>query len=238
MDNNTIYQWILQQFTVSARAKGLQIILSPYLSTYIRSGDRVLDLCCGSGAMSFWFEEQGAEVIGMDIAPYMLALAQDEARSRNSAVNFIEADIHKQDFGNELYDLISCFGNSITDFPLSDFMRLGNKVATALRVGGRFFVQYHDGSFRYLRRDAIWEGVYQETPERTTYRFKEYLPELGALVTIIQNETLGEEYQRTGYIYTVPVVQLVMNNFLCLEQHIVLAENHFLDIFIKISEGS
>lgn len=233
MDNNTVYKWILNQFTIPARAEELQLLLGPHLSGLVQPGDRVLDLCCGAGGMSFWFEGQGARVTGMDNAPYMLDLARDEARLMDSAVAFVEADVHKQDFGHELYDLVSCFGNSITDFPIQDFFHLGEKVAAALKDGGRFLVQYEDGNSRYLRRDAKWEGVYQEAPERITFSFIEYNPELGATVNKIRNETLGEEYLRTGYIYSAPIVQLAMSVSLDLEKHIVLGENHYLDIFTK-----
>ena len=69
MNNNTVYEWILQTtFTVSAREKSLQR-MEPYLSALIKSGDEVLDLCCGSGFVSFWFEDQGAKVTGIDFAP-------------------------------------------------------------------------------------------------------------------------------------------------------------------------
>jgi hypothetical protein len=59
------------------------------------------------------------------------------------------------------------------------------------------------------------------------------LPESGASVNTIRNETRGEEYERKGYIYTVPAVHLAMSNVLNLEQHVVVDENVFLDTFIK-----
>lgn len=55
MHNNTIYEWILPAFTVSGRAKSL-MKMEPYLSALVQPGNNVLDLCCGSGPMSFWFE--------------------------------------------------------------------------------------------------------------------------------------------------------------------------------------
>src|SRR5512139_3077230 len=104
MNNNIVYEWILQTtFTVSARAKVLPRI-EPYLSTLVQPGDEVLDLCCGSGFVSFWFEAQAAKVTGMDLAPYMIALAKEEANRRRSTVEFIEADIFARDFGQERFD--------------------------------------------------------------------------------------------------------------------------------------
>lgn len=232
MNNNTVYEWILQTtFTVAARAKFLPRI-EPYLSTLVQPGDEILDLCCGSGFVSFWFEAQGAKVSGLDFAPCMIALAKGEAKRRHSAVEFIEADIFARDFGQERFDLISCI-DSISDFPLSDFARLGRKIASALKPGGCFVVQYTDGIYKFIQSHTAREGIYQEAPERITFRFKEYLPEIGASVNTIRNETRGEEYERKGYIYTVPTVHLAMSNVLDLERHIVVDENVFLDIFIR-----
>lgn len=116
-DNNTVYEWILQStFTVSARHQSLQSV-EPHLSTLVHPGEEILDLCGGSGFVSFWFDKQGAKVTGIDFAPYMITPAKEEAFRRNSAVEFIEADIFTRDFDHERFDLISCFGNSISDFP-------------------------------------------------------------------------------------------------------------------------
>jgi ubiquinone/menaquinone biosynthesis C-methylase UbiE len=233
MDNNTVYEWILHTtFAVANRAKSLAC-LEPYLSPLVRPGDAALDLCCGSGPMSFWFADRGAKVTAIDFAPYMIALAREEATRRNAPVEFIEADIFKHDLGQGRYDLVSCFGNSISDFPLYDYAKLVKRVAQASKPGGRFVLQYHDGSSDYITGKAAPAGVYQETPERITFRFQGYDPEIGAVVKTIRNETRGEEYPRRGYIYTVPVVQLITGSVLELEQHILLEENHYLDIFTR-----
>ena len=171
--------------------------------------------------------------MGLDFAPYMIALAKEEAQRRNSSVNFVEADIFKRDFGRECFDLITCFGNSISDFPLLEFSKLDEKITDALKPGGRFAIEYMDGFYRYIMEDGRQDMVYQEKPERITRCFKGYLPEIGAIVGTIRNETRGEEYDRKGYIYTPPMVQLVMGNYLELERHFELDKNQFLDVFVK-----
>jgi SAM-dependent methyltransferase len=232
MNNNTIYEWILlSTFTVSARMKSLESA-KPHLSGIIHPGDRVLDLCCGSGFVSFWLEEQGARVTGVDFAPYMIALAREEAHRRHSTVEFIEADIFTQDFGRECFDLVTCF-DSISDFPISDFARLGRKIADSLKPGRRFAVKYMDGISRLIEGTSGRQGVYQEQPERITFRVKEYLPELGAMVNTIRNETREEQYDRKGYIYTPTIVSLAMSNALERKEHILLEPNQYFDVFVK-----
>ena len=152
-------------------------------------------------------------------------------------MRFIEADIFARDLGESRYDLISCFGNSISDFPALMFAELGRKIAVALKPGGYFVLDYHDGRYEALQGRAPRQGVYQETPERITYRFKEYLPEIGAYVHTIRNEARGQEYERKGYLYSVPLLRLALPDSLIRRQHIVLAENHFLDVFARQADS-
>ena len=233
MNNNTVYEWLLQStFTVSAREESLHSA-KPYISGLIRPGDEVLDICCGTGFVSFWFESQGAKVTGMDFAPFMLSMARLDAQQRKSTIKFIEADIFKQDFGKEQYSLIICF-DSISDFPASDFAKLDSKIAKALKPGGRFVVKFVDGIYaKFIENNLFLERKYQEEPELITFQIMRYLPDEGAIVTTIRNETRGEEYDRKGYIYTPPIVHLALAQALILEQHIALDAYQFLDIFIK-----
>ena len=51
-------QWIAHKFTVQGRGDFVAL-LAPLFSPYVRPGARVLDLCCGAGPFSFYFEERG-----------------------------------------------------------------------------------------------------------------------------------------------------------------------------------
>jgi len=233
MNNNTVYEWILHStFTVAVRRKSLETA-KPYLSSLVHQGDEVLDLCCGTGFVSFWLEGMGAKVTGVDFAPYMILLAKQEAVQHGSTVEFIEADIFAHDFVEDRFDLIICF-DSISDFPVSDFAKLAGKIAAALKPGGRFVVKYADGFYKYIQQNNPRAGIYQETPECITYHFKEYLPETGATLNTIRNETRRDEYDRKGYIYTPPIVSLAMDGKLKQEKRIKLDAGQYLDVFVKL----
>ena len=72
---------------------------SPYLALYEQpalrallppvAGRRVLDAGCGAGRHSSWLAEQGAEVVGLDASPEMLA----RARARVPGGTFAVADL-------------------------------------------------------------------------------------------------------------------------------------------------
>jgi SAM-dependent methyltransferase len=229
----TLYKWIPNEFTVEGRADSVSEV-GLELASLIRPGDTVLDLCCGAGPFSFYLEKQGAQVTGIDFAPYMIELAREEATGRGSTVDFILGDVLTDDLGMEQFDLVIFMGNTLQDFSPSDFMQVMRNVAQALKPTGRFAIHYLDRIYDlYARESSPKEGIQQEEPERITYRFKEYLPEKGARVTVYSNESSGDEYEYTAYMYTVPLLRLLIGGLFDIERTASFSEKSFLDIFQK-----
>lgn len=64
------------------------------------SGARILDAGCGPGAMSFELAERGASVVGVDISPQLIEIAQKRTPSHLSdKLEFAAGDMLKPDFG-------------------------------------------------------------------------------------------------------------------------------------------
>jgi 2-polyprenyl-3-methyl-5-hydroxy-6-metoxy-1,4-benzoquinol methylase len=81
----------------------------PWL-TSLRSlkGARVLEIGCGTGSSTVALAEQGAKVIGIDIHPPSLAVAQARAQAYGLDVRFLAAnatDVHRL-FARETFDLV------------------------------------------------------------------------------------------------------------------------------------
>ena len=65
-------------------------------------GARVLDLCCGTGDLALAFRREaprGAEIVGTDFVPEMIARAQSKAKARGANITFAEADALALPFG-------------------------------------------------------------------------------------------------------------------------------------------
>jgi SAM-dependent methyltransferase len=219
----TLYDWILKEFTVEARAEFVNY-LGPHLDPLIHPGDRVLDLCCGTGPFAFWLEERGARVTAIDFAPYMIERARQEASERGSTVEFVTADVLEHDLGHARFDLVAFLGNTLSDFSLNRFVRLANRAH-----------HYVDGLHDFIEGGYPKEAIQQEAPYRITRRFKHYLPEEAAYVETYVNEATGETYDYTSYVYAPPVVRLAVAGLFELEYPFPLSERSFLDVFIKRS---
>ena len=227
-----LYKWILQEFTVEGRADFVDY-LGPHLAKLIHPGDHVLDLCCGTGPFAFFLEEHGAKVTAIDFAPYMIEQAQEKALKQDSTINFIQADVLTHDLGAEQFDVVVFLGNTVSDFPMSQFVQIGQRISKTLKQNGRFAVHYIDGLYQFVQEQYPRVGVQQEEPEKITRRFKEYLPEGAAYIEVYTNEATGEVYEYTSYIYAPPYVRLAMDEMFALEKTVSLNARSFLDIFLK-----
>lgn len=104
------------------------------------TGERVLDIGCGTGAATMAFAGKvgpDGRVVGIDISRQLLDCA--ERRRTENGIGHIEyllADAQTHPFGGESFDLLaSRFGVMFFEDPVAAF---GN-LATALRPGGRLF---------------------------------------------------------------------------------------------------
>jgi len=192
----------------------------------------VVDLCCGAGPITIFLEEQGAQVTGIDLAPGLIALARQEAVERGAKADFVQANVLTYPLGEEVYDLVVCFGNAILDFPHQSFPRFRDRVFDALKPGGHFILEYHDGLERVAAMSEPKEVVEQGVDSRIVRRFKEYDPVIGAYKMEYRRLSTNETYEATGYVYTGPLIRLLMEVRFEFVQSIRL-DHSFMDVYVK-----
>jgi SAM-dependent methyltransferase len=227
-----VFDWFSNQHTIEARAEFLEQVGS-VLTSLFQPGDRVLDLCCGGGAIAFFFEEQGANVTGIDLAPRLITMARIEAIKRRSQITFIRGNVLTGSLGNEEYDLAVCLGNAIMDFPHQDFSRFRDRVHQALKPGGRFAIGYRDGVLRVITMSEPKEVIEEGAKGQIERRFKEYDPARGAFVSEYRHLVTGQVYEATCYVYTGPLIRVLLEVGFDFDRSIRLSESSFLDVFVK-----
>jgi SAM-dependent methyltransferase len=111
----------------------------------IAKGERVLDLGCGAGQLSFPAAHAGAEVTGIDIATNLIEQARTRARDEGLNIDFEEGDAedvaHEDSHFDVVFSLIGAMFAPRPEKVASEMIRLcrpGGRIAMGNWTGGGF----------------------------------------------------------------------------------------------------
>ncbi|TMK78990.1 MAG: bifunctional demethylmenaquinone methyltransferase/2-methoxy-6-polyprenyl-1,4-benzoquinol methylase UbiE [Actinobacteria bacterium] len=99
-------------------------------SAVVRPGDRVLDVCCGTGDLALAATQAGGHVTGLDFSTSML----ERARRKSSAVEWIDGDALALPFPDASFDAATV-GFGVRN--LANVERGLGELRRVLRPGGR-----------------------------------------------------------------------------------------------------
>ena len=108
-----------------------------------KTGDRALDIGCGTGLHTEWLTEKGYSTVGVDISKQMLHVAKRKSRFKTPRPTFIEADaltLDRSDVSKGRFQIIVCLGSTLNHF--SDWRRLTRVVSNLLTPKGVFVFSY------------------------------------------------------------------------------------------------
>ena len=116
------------------------------------AGEKVLDVGCGTGTLAIALRAKvgpGGEVVGLDAAPEMIAVAREKAAKRGADIDFRVGLIEEMPFPDDCFDLV------LSSFMLhhlpGDVRQEGlAEIRRVLKPGGRFLVvdlAVHSDSF-------------------------------------------------------------------------------------------
>jgi SAM-dependent methyltransferase len=225
------FDWFANQFTSERREEFITKIY-PHMKAYLKPDDRVVDLCCGAGSITLFLEEQGAQIIGIDLAPGLIALARQEAVNRGAKASFIQANVLNYPLGEGIYDLAVSFGNAITDFPHRSFPQFRDRVFDALKPGGHFILEHIDGLERVAFLSEPKEVVEQGVDSQVVRRFIEYDPANSVYKMEYRRLSTNETYQCTEYVYIGPLLRLLLEERFEFVRSIQL-DHSFMDVYIR-----
>ncbi|QBE63279.1 class I SAM-dependent methyltransferase [Pseudoduganella lutea] len=126
--------WVDLRETLDDMFRGIETLLVEGLDT----GQRVLDVGCGTGGATLAVARRTGHATGVDISAPMIAVAQATAAATGVPAQFLCADASQYSFAPASFDaLVSRFGVMFFDDPVAAFANL----RLAVRSGGtlRFF---------------------------------------------------------------------------------------------------
>jgi len=111
----------------------------------IKGQGKVLDLCCGSGRHSRALARRGYEVVGVDLSPVLLKLAEEQ--NHFPKLRFARCDMRKIPFREEfdiVVNLFTSFGYFTSD---EENAKVVQNMAQALKQGGELILDYLNPAF-------------------------------------------------------------------------------------------
>jgi SAM-dependent methyltransferase len=107
-----------------------------------QGGERILDLACGNGRHSFELARRGFSVVGADISPELIEMAEAELANAEGDVSFQLADLRELDFEDE-FDLVLNLNDGAIGYLETDEEnhRTFEVISRCLRSGGRNLIQ-------------------------------------------------------------------------------------------------
>ena len=122
----------------------------------IKNGGRALDLCCGTGDISFALAQKGAVVTGLDFSPEMLEVAaqrrQAKADSKAQDLKFIQGDAQQIPFAENSFDVVTV-GYGLRN--LTSWERGLDEMHRVAKPGGRLIVLDFGKP-----ANALWRTIY------------------------------------------------------------------------------
>ncbi|MBD2612481.1 MAG: class I SAM-dependent methyltransferase [Nostoc sp. GBBB01] len=97
----------------------------------------ILDLACGVGLSTFALQElyPQAQITGLDLSPYFLAVAHYNARQHQAKINWLHAQAESTGLPNASFDLVSVF-LMFHELPQSAARQIFAEARRVLRPGG------------------------------------------------------------------------------------------------------
>jgi ubiquinone/menaquinone biosynthesis C-methylase UbiE len=135
----------------------------------IKKGEWIFDIACGQGFFSRAFEKSGANVVGLDISPELIALA------KKSAPN--DAYFHVGSSDNISFEKDGSFDKAVCILALQNIENLSGtlqEVSRILKTGGKLFLVLNHPAFRNPKHTA-W--AWDEKEKIQYRRVDEYLSE-------------------------------------------------------------
>ena len=134
----------------------------------------VLDLACGTGSVTVELAKRGYDMLGADISPDMLEIAQEKAREASQDILFLMQDMREFELYGTVDSVISTCDSMNYMVEEEDLEQVFRLVENYLDPQGLFVF---DMKTPYLYREVMGERVFADTTEDAAFIWQNYFYE-------------------------------------------------------------
>ena len=142
-----------------------------YVEEAVRSGGPVLEAGCGTGRVALAMAEAGVEVVGIDISPAMLRVAQHKLRARRELrgrVSFLRRDMASFNLRRRFSLIVTPFRSFQALLSVAEQRRALEAFRRHLAPGGRLIVDAFVPNLEILVNDPSILAHLRDTPDPLT----------------------------------------------------------------------
>jgi len=170
-------------------------------------GKRVLDVACGAGLFSFWLEQKGCEVVGVDINEAMIELALETKKRYGFKSRFLLGDASNVRLEGK-FDSAVIFGNTLFSLSPKTFVNIIRNVKGHLKENGYVIVNYRSLLEKLVNKE--WRDVYFESERIASFNLSYDDSQAG--ITKIYVDLAGEKLptKETFYVWSSGFLEAIM----------------------------
>jgi len=176
----------------------------------MKSGDKVLDVCCGTGDQAFHFAKAGAVAYGIDSGPGMIKLAEkNKKRLGLNNVSFQIADAQNLPFDDNFFDCAS-ISLALHEKERGTRDRIISEMKRVVKKGGNLiFIDFQVPLPRNLYSCFI-KAVERFAGRDHFEYFKDYLKQGGLMEILDRNKLQIEkrDYTKNGIIEIIKTINV------------------------------
>lgn len=131
----------------------------------------VLDLACGTGSLALELSKRGYEMIGADISPEMLEIAQSKAREENQDILYLMQDMREFELYGTVNSIV-CTCDSVNYILEEDELLQTFRLAENYLDPGGLFI--FDINTPYKYQELLGEHVFADTTEDAAFIWQNY----------------------------------------------------------------
>jgi ubiquinone/menaquinone biosynthesis C-methylase UbiE len=172
----------------------------------LEPGDRVLDVACGSGEHAHRLAKRGMEVVGVDIAPRLVAYCQEQAAKQDiTTARFMQGDMRELDYDGK-FDAVLLLSGSFGFYDDATNEDVLGRIARALKSGGRVLIDVFDPTQMVVRPPRrSWSRYGGGFDLRTTWWEPESCTYVSEFMFIDADGTLNTSAEQERIrVYTLP----------------------------------
>ena len=120
---------------------------------------KILDLGCGNGAQTVQLARHGREVIGVDIAEDLLAVARERCRAHPN-VRFVNEDARKLPFADQTFECVVSYGDVLSHI-VDGYEQALSEISRVSRPGAliSFEVDNKWNAGMLYKRRELWDAL-------------------------------------------------------------------------------